>query len=95
MLKHGFLIIAHTYLDQLSKIIELLSAPNHFFFINIDKKCTNVSTMDFLQEYKNREEVFFLSGKERMEVSHGGYSLVECTLLLLHKAMENGMIIFI
>ena len=38
MLKHAFLITAHAYFEQLSDIISLLSAPNHYFFINIDKK---------------------------------------------------------
>lgn len=38
MLNHAFLITAHAHLPLLEKIIELLSAPNHYFFINIDKK---------------------------------------------------------
>lgn len=37
-MKHAFLITAHAYFEQLCDIIELLSTPNHFFFINIDKK---------------------------------------------------------
>ena len=89
MLRHGFLIIAHSYLDHLGKIIDVLSSPNHFFFINIDKK--DVDGDAFMKKYADRENVFFLSGDERMEVAHGGYTLVECTMRLLRMAMKNGM----
>lgn len=89
MLKHGFLIIAHTHLVQLGQIIEVLSSPNHYFFINIDLK--NVNGIKYMQKYANQRNVYFITGKERMEVSHGGYSMVECTLKLLHKAQEKGM----
>ena len=34
--------------------------------------------------------VFFLEGKERMAVAHGGYTQIECTLRLLHKAYDMG-----
>lgn len=38
MLKHAFLIMAHAYPEQFKDIVKLLNAPNHYFFINIDKK---------------------------------------------------------
>lgn len=38
MLKHGFLITAHAYFEQLEQMLKLLEAPNHYFFVNIDKK---------------------------------------------------------
>lgn len=37
-LNHAFLITAHAYPEQLKDIVGLLSAPNHYFFINIDRK---------------------------------------------------------
>ena len=37
---HAFLIVAHDYPEQLAEIVHLLDAPNHFFFIHIDKKNT-------------------------------------------------------
>ena len=42
MLKHAFLITAHAYPGQLRDIIDLLSAPNHYFFINVDRKAHNM-----------------------------------------------------
>ena len=53
MLKHGFLIIAHEHLELLDKIIELLSCPNHYFFINIDRKSSN--DYDIIRKYENDE----------------------------------------
>lgn len=88
-MKHGFLITAHAYFGQLTEIIELLSAPNHYFFINIDKKA--MWGGQFIDNCKRKySNVFFLEGKERMAVAHGGYTQIECTLRLLHKAYDMG-----
>lgn len=85
-MKHGFLITAHAYFEQLEDIVRLLSAPNHYFFINIDKKAAGGKIISaFKDKFHN---VYFLEGKECMEVSHGGYSQIECTLRLLHKAYD-------
>lgn len=37
-MKHGFMIMTHAFPEQLEEIVNLLEAPNHYFFINIDKK---------------------------------------------------------
>ena len=90
MLNHAFLITAHAYFSQLKEIIDLLDAPNHFFFINIDKKSR---ADDFVKECKHKyERVNFLEGNERMEVAHGGYSQIEVTLRLLKFARQQGEI---
>lgn len=88
MLNHAFLITAHAYFGQLEEIIQLLSAPNHFFFVNIDRKAR---ADDFMEQCKRKyPQVVFLEGKERVEVSHGGYSQIEATLRLLRKAIRGG-----
>lgn len=88
MQNHAFLITAHTFFDQLEEIIRLLSAPNHFFFVNIDRK---VRADAFMGQCKRKyPRVVFLEGKERMEVAHGGYSQIETTLRLLRKAFRGG-----
>lgn len=85
MLNHAYLITAHAFLDQLEEIIKLLNAPNHFFFVNIDKK---TQADAFIEQCKGKyPQVTFLEGKERMEVAHGGYSQIETTLRLLRKAV--------
>ena len=39
-MNHAFLIQAHNYPELLADIVNLMSAPNHYFFIHIDKKAT-------------------------------------------------------
>lgn len=88
MLNHAFLITAHAYFDQLEEIIGLLSAPNHFFFVNIDRKARADA---FMEQCKRKfPQVTFLEGRGRMEVAHGGYSQIEVTLRLLSKAIRGG-----
>lgn len=85
MLNHAFLIYAHAYPEQLKEIIGLLASPNHYCFINIDKKAKWAKV--FIDENKSDYHIF-LEGNERMEVAHGGYSQIEVTLRLLHKAFN-------
>lgn len=82
-LNHAFLITAHAYPEQLKDIIGLLSASNHYFFINIDRKAD--WGKEFMDENRS-DHVCFLEGNERMEVAHGGYSQIAVTLRLLHAA---------
>lgn len=89
MIKHAFLITAHTYFEQLEDIISLLTSPNHFFFVNVDRK--SIRGGQFIDYCKKKYcNVYFLEGKERMAVAHGGYTQIECTLRLLHKAYDMG-----
>ena len=82
-LNHAFLITAHAYPKQLKDIIGLLSASNHYFFINIDRKAD--WGKEFMDENRS-DHVCFLEGNERMEVAHGGYSQIAVTLRLRHAA---------
>lgn len=91
MLKHAFLITAHAYPGQLRDIIDLLSAPNHYFFINVDRKAHNMREWGGVERDGSDRNCYFLKGKENMEVAHGGYSQIDCTLRLLRKAYDAGM----
>lgn len=89
-MKHGFMIMAHGNFGQLKEIIGLLAAPNHYFFVNIDKKVADMGGV--IEECKAlSDNMIFLDEKERTAVAHGGFSLVVATLKLLHKAQEAGM----
>lgn len=89
-MKHAFLITAHAYLPLVESIVQLLLSPNHYFFINIDRKAQG--GMDFMMHCKqNYSHVFFLEGDYRMEVAHGGYTQVECLMRLLKYATEYNM----
>lgn len=86
MLNHAFLITAHAFPDQLKEILSALSAPNHYFFINIDKK--SKWGQNFIESAKNSHNLF-LEGNERIDVSHGGFSQIAATLCLLNKAYSK------
>jgi hypothetical protein len=58
-LNHAFLITAHAYPEQLKDIIGLLSAPNHYFFINVDRKAKWDN--EFMDENRS-DHVCFLEG---------------------------------
>lgn len=63
MIKHAFLITAHTYFEQLEDIISLLTSPNHFFFVNVDRK--SIRGGQFIDYCKKKySNVYFLEGKE-------------------------------
>lgn len=85
MLNHAFLLYAHAYPSQLKEIIDLLSAPNHYFFINIDRKAKWGE--EFINENRS-SQIIFLENKDRMEIAHGGYSQIAVTLRLLSKAFN-------
>lgn len=38
MQKHLFMIVAHNEPELLGRIVRKLAAPNHYFYIHIDKK---------------------------------------------------------
>ena len=77
--KHAFLILAHSNPQFVARLVNSLVAPNHYFFIHIDKK----SKEDFscLKQIPN---CTFL--KKRVSCNWGGFSLVEATLNLLKEA---------
>lgn len=85
-MKHGFLITAHKDPGQLFDLLSLLNTSNHYFYINIDKKMPNHK--DVAENLKSKIPN---SKYTHMEVSHGGYSQIKCTLNLLKLAAEDRM----
>ena len=83
MKTHAFLIITHTFPEQLEDIVKLLDASNHIFFINIDQKNKKMFTTDAILRLKEKANVIFLNP---VRVNHGGFSQVTCTLKLLEEA---------
>ncbi|MDR1737289.1 MAG: beta-1,6-N-acetylglucosaminyltransferase [Candidatus Symbiothrix sp.] len=85
--KHAFLILAHAHPEQLEEIVGLLSAPNHYFFIHIDKKNEIILISDAMRRLQANDKVVVL--KNRLRTNHGGFSLVQATLNLLQTACEH------
>lgn len=87
-MKHGFMIMTHAFPEQLEEIVNLLEAPNHYFFINIDKKQDDKPFKQLLQDHKN---IYFTEGKNRIRVVHGGFSQIQAEISLLTLANNKGM----
>jgi hypothetical protein len=79
-MNHAFLVIAHDSPCFLQRIIDRIEAPNHFVFVHYDKKykCPPLR----LQYGK------LIPDNERIRVTHGGFSLIQVELLLLHYAIN-------
>lgn len=84
MKKHAFLIQAHAYPELIEQLICLLAAPNHFFYIHIDRR--SKSLYQYLKnKYKSTENVFLFSEKK---VNWGSSNQFLVSLFLLAKSLE-------
>lgn len=79
--KHAFLIIAHKQPLLLRRIVKRLQSKDHYFFIHIDKN--NKDFDSFRSGLSDIDNIVFI---ERLNVFHGGISLVDCELALLRSA---------
>lgn len=82
---HAFLIIAHNEFDILEKVIKLLDDNENHLYIHIDKKVKDFN-FDKFSSIAKKSKIFFTN---RINVSWGGYSQVQCELLLLEEAIVH------
>ena len=85
MKKHAYLIMAHNNFDLLQKELYLLDDERNDIFIHIDKKAKNVDQA-YITEKVKHSNVYFLP---RISINWGGYSIAQCTVELLKKAIET------
>ena len=86
MKNHAFLILAHNQSELLSRIVSVLMAPNHYFFIHVDAKC------DGFQRF--RDAINRIGGGNaqfvnRIACYHCGVSLVYAEIALLKEAERH------
>jgi hypothetical protein len=79
----AFLILAHNQPRHLHRLITRLNHENFHFFIHVDGKS---DITEFLK-YPYPENTHFL--KERFNVVHEGFALVEAMIQLLKEAQQN------
>lgn len=82
--KHAYLIMAHNNWDTLEKLIQLIDDARNEIFIHIDKKAIGFDINRFLYLPKNSNINIY----QELKIYWGGYSQIECELLLLKKAIE-------
>lgn len=83
-MKHAFIIQAHAYPELLDNILRIWHAPNHYFFIHIDKKYKKIQ--DFIDITKCYDNIIFL--QKRMNINWGGSMQFRLTLKLLEMAQD-------
>ena len=85
MLRHAYLIIAHNNFEILRKQMLLLDSENADFYIHMDSK-TKDFDFEAFSRVPQKSKVFFT---ERTDVQWGGYSQINCELVLLKAAVPN------
>ena len=83
--RHAYLIMAHHQMQLLKILCHLLDHPNHDIFIHVDAKTKefDVKEFDNITQYSS---IFFT---ERLNITWGGYQMVECELMLLKAACNK------
>lgn len=79
------MIIAHNQFDLLKKLIGCLDHPQVDFYIHIDVKATSFDPQEFEHCTKHSAITFV----DRLSVSWGGSSMVECEMVLLKAATQK------
>lgn len=85
-MNHAFFFQVHKEPELLRRILLRLSAPNHYFWINIDEK-----TKDTILFHKCLEGINNIRLISRMNVMHGGFSQVACTMMQLRHALSDSV----
>lgn len=86
MENHAFIITAHHQPSLLARIMRVLEADNHYFFIHINKRSGDLSP--FLESTKGIRNVKFV---DRIKIYHGDVSQINATLIMLKTALDSGV----
>ena len=86
MKNHAFLILAHNQPELLSRIVSVLMAPNHYFFIHVDAKCDGFQRF---RDATNRIGGGNAQFVNRIACYHCGVSLVYAEIALLKEAERH------
>lgn len=88
IMKHAFLILAHTDPEQLKRLINALDSESSFFYIHWDKKNESIlNESSIIAELQNHSNIYFI--EKRIKVYWGGVSIVYATIELLKEAIKN------
>lgn len=85
-MRQAFLIMTKEINPQLHNLINALDSKNHTFFLHVDKK-SGAFNGDILKKSAKKSEVVFVP---RINVTWGGFSIVQVELNLLKAAYEYG-----
>ncbi len=83
----AFLVLAHDQPEHVGRMIRALQHPLHRFFVHIDKKSDAVQFRK--KAAVEHAGVYFMTGRDRLEIRWGGFRMVEATLRLIGRAWEH------
>ncbi len=84
-MKHAYLIIAHNQFKLLGELLSLLDDKNNTLIVHMDKKASieDFYRMVDVKQFRN------LSVIQKVSVTWGGHSQIECELALLKEALSK------
>ncbi len=83
--KHAYLIICHNHFSQLGTLLGLLDDPRNDIYIHVDQKVDEFPRQ-MLNEKLRYAHIYYI---DRLSISWGGYSMVQCEINLLEAAVSN------
>lgn len=83
MENHAFIITAHHQPNLLARILKVLEADNHYFFIHINQRSGDLTP--FLKATEGIKNVQFV---ERIKLYHGDISQIVATLIMMKTALD-------
>lgn len=85
-MKFAYLILAHHKFNQLLDLINIMTSPDNFIFLHIDKKM-NIDPL--LKEELFKSNVFVCD--DPVAISWGGFSQIIATMKLINMVYKNGI----
>lgn len=83
--KHAYLIIAHNNWENLKILVQLLDDIRNDIYLHIDKNAAGFDAEQFLSLIKYSKIKIY----SEIKVHWGGYSMIQCELLLLKKSISH------
>lgn len=84
--RHAYMIMAHHKFHILKELLKDLDDGRNDIFLHIDKKAMDFDSKDVCGVIK-KANIYIT---ERMDVHWGGFSQIQCVLMLLERATETG-----
>ena len=85
MLRHAYLIMAHSEYEQLGLLLQMLDFPGNDIYLHIDKKSNEPNVDELLKDVRYSQVYIY----QEFKVYWGDFSQTACEVFLLEKAYEG------
>lgn len=90
-MKQAYLIMAHTNLNQLCRLVSALDYYNSDIYIHADKKWKDFDA-EIIRKYCHQSNLYFV---KRLDVVWGDYSQIECEMNLFSAAINSNRYLYL